>query len=112
MAPKKLLTTIKYSVPGTQPPIFLAGSFSSPEWQPAEMEYTTDEKNEHEFYKEVEVEEEKEYQYKFRIGLGDWWILNEGSPTGMSLYHSTFILNPSLRAMDFENMCSIEETDF
>lgn len=48
------------------------------------MQYTTDEKNEHEFYHEVEVEEGKEYQYKFRIGLGDWWILNEGSPTGMS----------------------------
>ena len=81
-ATKKVLTTIRYSGPGTQPPIFLAGSFSDPEWTPEEMQYTTDEQNEHEFYREIEAEEGKEYQYKFRIGLGDWWMLNEGSPTG------------------------------
>lgn len=47
------------------------------------MQYTTDENNEHEFFKEVYVEQGKEYQYKFRIGLGEWWIMNEDSPTGM-----------------------------
>jgi hypothetical protein len=38
----------------------------------------------YEFYKEVQAEEGKEYQYKFRVGeQGDWWMLNEESPTGM-----------------------------
>ncbi|KAE8454152.1 hypothetical protein EG329_005077 [Mollisiaceae sp. DMI_Dod_QoI] len=79
MAPRTV--TVKYSKPGTQPPIFLAGSFSDPAWHPQEMEYTTDKNNEHEFYKKVQVEGGKEYQYKFRLGLGDWWTLNEDSPT-------------------------------
>jgi hypothetical protein len=82
MAPKMVSVTVKYSKPGTQPPIYLAGSFSDPEWQPQEMQHTTKEENEYEFTKEVEVEEGKEYQYKFRIGSGEWWVLNEDSPTG------------------------------
>ncbi|KAH7419579.1 hypothetical protein BKA64DRAFT_21126 [Cadophora sp. MPI-SDFR-AT-0126] len=82
MASKQVSISVKYSKPGTQPPIYLAGSFSDPAWQPQEMQYTTDENNEHEFFKEVNVEQGKEYQYKFRIGPGDWWILNEDSPTG------------------------------
>ncbi|PVH80081.1 hypothetical protein DL98DRAFT_515767 [Cadophora sp. DSE1049] len=82
MASKTVSISVKYSKPGTQPPIYLAGSFSDPAWQPQEMQYTTDENNEHEFFKEVNVEQGKEYQYKFRIGPGDWWILNEDSPTG------------------------------
>lgn len=83
MAPKSVSVTVKFSKPGTQPPLFLAGSFSEPAWQPQEMQYTTNEAGEHEFYKEVQVEEGTAYQYKFRVGEGDWWMLNEDSPTGM-----------------------------
>jgi hypothetical protein len=82
MAPKTVAVIVEYAKPGTQPPVFLAGSFSDPEWQPQEMQYTTDEHNEHIYRKEVQVEEGKQYQYKFRMGLGDWWVLNEDSPTG------------------------------
>ncbi len=46
------------------------------------MWYTIDRADEHVYQKEIEVEEGEEYQYKFRIGLGDWWVLNEDSPTG------------------------------
>jgi hypothetical protein len=83
MAPKSVSVTVKYSKPGAQPPLFLAGSFSEPAWHAQEMQYTTNEAGEHEFYKEVQVEEGSAYQYKFRIGEGDWWLLNEDSPTGM-----------------------------
>jgi hypothetical protein len=48
------------------------------------MQYTTNEAGEHEFYKEVQAEEGNVYQYKFRVGEGDWWMLNEDSPTGMA----------------------------
>ena len=82
MAPKSVSVTVRYSKPGTQPPIYLAGSFSDPAWEPQEMQYTTTEGNEHEFQKELQVEEGQVYQYKFRIGNGDWWMLNEESATG------------------------------
>lgn len=62
--------------------MYLAGSFSEPAWQPHEMECTIKEDGEHEYRREVEVQEGADYQYKFRIGEGDWWILNEDSPTG------------------------------
>lgn len=76
--------TVKYALPGTKPPVYLAGSFSHPEWQPQEMQYTHHQgSDEYEFYKEVDIEEGRDYQYKFRLGPGDWWILNESSPVGM-----------------------------
>jgi hypothetical protein len=87
MAPKTVSLTVKYSKPGTQPPLFLAGSFSDPGWQPQEMQYTTNEAGEYEFYKEIQVEEGSVYQYKFRVGEGDWWMLNEDSPTGKDPIH-------------------------
>jgi hypothetical protein len=74
--------TIRFSKPGTQPPIYLAGSFSHPEWDPQEMEHETKADGELEFTKEVEVQEGKQYQYKFRVGEGEWWVLNEEAPTG------------------------------
>lgn len=48
------------------------------------MEWYTTSSGEYEFHKEVTVEAGHEYQYKFRIGEGDWWTLNEDSPTGRS----------------------------
>jgi len=85
MASRKVSVTVKYSKPGTKPPVYLAGSFSDPAWEPQEMHHTIDENGEYEYHKEVEVEESKEYQYKFRIGDGDWWVVNEDSPTGTNL---------------------------
>ncbi|KAL3419159.1 PT repeat family protein [Phlyctema vagabunda] len=81
MAPSKTTVRVKYANLGTQPPVYVAGSFSEPAWDPQEMQYTTDENNEHDFYKDVEVKVGEKYQYKFRLGPGDWWLLNENSPT-------------------------------
>ncbi|KAK2625976.1 hypothetical protein QTJ16_004238 [Diplocarpon rosae] len=82
MTPTILPVTIRYAKPGTQPPLYLGGSFDSPPWHdPRAMQYTTDENNEHHFYTEVHVEEGREYQYKFRLGPGNWWVLNEDAPT-------------------------------
>ncbi|KAF4624681.1 hypothetical protein G7Y89_g13487 [Cudoniella acicularis] len=81
MAPPIMTVTVRYAKPGAQPPIYLAGSFSDPAWQPQEMEYTAIADNEYEYRKDVQVEHGKEYQYKFRMGTGDWWILNEDAPT-------------------------------
>ncbi|OHE92002.1 hypothetical protein CORC01_12693 [Colletotrichum orchidophilum] len=69
--------TITYRQPGTQPPIFVAGSFSNPKWEPQEMDFTTGDGGEHTFYKNIEVRPSSQIQYKFRVGQGDWWVLNE-----------------------------------
>lgn len=87
MAPNRVPVTVKFSKPGVQPPVYLAGSFSDPAWQPQEMQHTT-ESAEYMYKKEVEVEEGKEYQYKFRIGEGDWWVVDDNSQIGMYIMSS------------------------
>jgi hypothetical protein len=82
MASKPVSVTVRYFKPGTQPPVFVAGSFSDPEWQPQEMQHNL-KGGEFEYYKEVHIEAGKKYQFKFRIGNGDWWVLDDEFPTGM-----------------------------
>ncbi|CAM1505542.1 Fc.00g111790.m01.CDS01 [Cosmosporella sp. VM-42] len=77
MAESKIPYTITYRKPGTAPPIFVAGSFSNPEWQPKEMDHSIDSDGEQTFRAQVMVEPGKDYQFKIRIGDGDWWVLAE-----------------------------------
>ncbi|KAG7419810.1 hypothetical protein Forpe1208_v002708 [Fusarium oxysporum f. sp. rapae] len=72
--------TITYKKPGTSPPVFLAGSFTDPQWQLQEMEYTTDQNGDHIFQSEVMLEPDQDYQFKLRIGH-DNWALAENYPT-------------------------------
>lgn len=81
MADTKVPLTITYRSPQTQPPLFVAGTFSHPQWVPQEMECTTGENGEFTFSKAVDVEPNSKIQYKFRVGLGDWWVLDESAPT-------------------------------
>ncbi|MCJ1260367.1 hypothetical protein MMC22_000227 [Lobaria immixta] len=78
---------ISYASPGAQPPIFVAGSFTDPPWQPQELEYfleqpddngtgTQSEISQYRFTKNIAVGEGK-WQYKFRLGLGGWWVCDE-----------------------------------
>jgi 1,4-alpha-glucan branching enzyme len=86
----KTSVVIEYSKPGAEPPIYVAGSFSS--WQPLEMECTDDAEHGRKFTRKLEVEEGNEYQYKFRLGDGNWWELDESGPTGMfSPFHPLLI---------------------
>jgi hypothetical protein len=91
MTARKSIVSISFSKPGIQPPVYLAGSFSNPAWLPQPMPFTVGQGNEHQFHATVEVEEGGEYQYKFRIGEGDWWVLNEDSPTGRFRLYCAFI---------------------
>ncbi|GAB1320563.1 hypothetical protein MFIFM68171_10773 [Madurella fahalii] len=81
MAAAQIPVVITYHKPGTRPPIFVAGTFSNPPWQPQEMEHTTRTDGEYDFKKEVYGEPGSKIQYKFRIGNGDWWVLNGDAPT-------------------------------
>lgn len=91
MAEKKVPITIVYQAPQTQPPLFVAGSFSNPQWVPQEMDYTTDEDGKITFSKKFDVEPDSKIQYKFRVGPGDWWVLDESAPTGILLDTTVFL---------------------
>jgi hypothetical protein len=81
---------LSYAKPGTVPPVFVAGSFSSPPWQPLEMTAAKQlladgsETGEYEFRREVTVSGGS-WQYKLRLGHGDWWVLDERAETSTTL---------------------------
>jgi hypothetical protein len=81
MTSTQIPVAITYHRPGTHPPLYIAGTFSNPPWQPYEMDHTTREDGEYDFRKEVYGEPGSEIQYKFRIGNGDWWVLKDDGPT-------------------------------
>ena len=73
---------ITYRSTDLQPPLFLAGSFSSPPWTPFEMKHRKTTSGEHVFTKTVQVKPgTTSVHYKFRVGLGDSWVLDETLPT-------------------------------
>ncbi|ROT35709.1 hypothetical protein SODALDRAFT_320235 [Sodiomyces alkalinus F11] len=73
----KVSVTVTFQKPGTRPPLFIAGTFSDPPWEPQEMHPTTDDGGEYIFTKSIHLSPGAQVQYKLRVGLGDWWILNE-----------------------------------
>lgn len=89
-SPRRCTVRLSYARTGTQPPVFLAGSFSSPPWEVMEMSFAeasvndAGEDGQYRFYKDVDVPEGR-WQYKFRIGHGDWWVLDEQAETGTSI---------------------------
>lgn len=83
---------ISFVSPGARPPIFVAGSFTDPPWQPQELDYvleqpddmrrgTEPEPSQYRFVKTVQVGQGR-WQYKFRLGLGDWWVCDENTEKG------------------------------
>ncbi|KAI1660368.1 hypothetical protein F4813DRAFT_379203 [Daldinia decipiens] len=81
MSPPKVPITFTYKRKDTDPPIYIAGSFSDPPWQPQEMDVAIDQLGGYLFTKQVMVDDGTEIQYKFRIGSGDWWALDESADT-------------------------------
>lgn len=79
----KTSVKISYTHPGTQPPVYIITSLSSPPWETVKMQLSKEktEAGEFLFYKEFNGVEEGEYQYKFRLGSGDWWVLDETAET-------------------------------
>lgn len=83
---------ISYTSPGAEPPIFVAGSFTDPPWQPQELEYELENHNalgkeapsgeiQYKFAKNIRIAE-GQWQYKFRLGLGDWWACDKHKEIG------------------------------
>jgi hypothetical protein len=81
MASRQIPVVITYHKPGTRPPLYVAGTFSDPPWQPYEMDHSAREDGEYDFKKEVYGEPGSKIEYKFRLGEGDWWVLKDDAPT-------------------------------
>ena len=83
-------TKITFSSPGACPPVFVAGSFTTPQWQPYELEYSivankdpsdSDRPN-YLFFRTFSLPEGT-FQYKFRLGYeGDWWVCDQNMDIG------------------------------
>ena len=88
---------IEYSGKGLEPPVYVAGSFTS--WTPVQMKLkqpstsSTDKDAEVHFVCVFENVPEGEYQYKFRIGEGEWWVTDDrvGARTGTFLISTAAI---------------------
>ena len=81
-APQNLTITLARN--DLNPPIFIAGSFTSIPWEPEEMEISAikDGDAENKFHKTFDITPGT-YHYKFRLGYGDWWICDEQSTIGI-----------------------------
>lgn len=74
--------TLHYQRAGTKAPVFLAGTFTNPEWLPQEMQSKTDGEGGNVFWAELQLEPGRNYRYKFRVGNEDAWVLDEHKPIG------------------------------
>ncbi|RYP45936.1 hypothetical protein DL769_011425 [Monosporascus sp. CRB-8-3] len=80
MASPQVSVKLTYHKDDTLPPVYVAGSFSDPPWQPLEMACSKDEHGRNLFFKEINASEGAEIQYKFRIGSENW-VLSESAET-------------------------------
>ncbi|KAI1805641.1 hypothetical protein F4811DRAFT_212148 [Daldinia bambusicola] len=117
MSPQKVPITFTYKKDDTDPPIYVAGSFSDPPWQPQEMDVAIDQLGGRLFTKQVMVDDGTEIHYKFRIGQGDWWALDETADTVTDEWGNTNnVLRVSIngvedKASEEANSSSVGELD-
>lgn len=97
MASTQVPVFITYHKPGTEPPLYVAGTFSNPPWQPCEMDHITRADGEYHFKKEVRGEPGSEIQYKFRINDGDWVLKDDGPTTTDSSGNTNHVLEVKLQ---------------
>ncbi|KAL8701956.1 MAG: hypothetical protein Q9224_000255 [Gallowayella concinna] len=72
MEPATYPVKISFAAPGTRPPVYVAGSFTLPEWIPHELfaepaETAVDEQTDYIFHRSFDIPK-GEFQYKFRLG--------------------------------------------
>ncbi|KAI0165762.1 hypothetical protein GGR57DRAFT_448650 [Xylariaceae sp. FL1272] len=81
MASDKVPVMFMFHKSDMRPPLFVAGSFSDPPWQPHEMNHSMDQHGDSVFTYTALVDGDTDVQYKFRIGPGDWWALDPDAKT-------------------------------
>ncbi|KAL8902953.1 MAG: hypothetical protein Q9207_004253 [Kuettlingeria erythrocarpa] len=72
---------ITFDSPGACPPVYVAGSFTVPKWQPKELNYSLNKSDEDKVVEHPSYTFSRTFdlpvgtfQYKFRLGHGDWWV--------------------------------------
>jgi hypothetical protein len=101
MSDSSIARTIRFQKPGVTPPVFLAGSFTEPEWRPVEMQSTRADDGGYIFQSIIHTRPGQDHQYKFRIGHSDDWVIDEDSLVGKSS-NGQFVVGGSHQA-DSEN---------
>ena len=78
-------TTITFTQPGVEPPVYMVTSLSTPPWAPLEMKPSKEKTPSGDFVFEQTFGNvaEGSYQYKIRVGEGHW-VIDESKETGMS----------------------------
>ncbi|KAJ1335369.1 Glycogen recognition site of AMP-activated protein kinase [Microdochium nivale] len=102
------IANFAFQRPGTQPPVFIAGSFSNPPWQPHEMTANQKDDGDYEFTKSWPVEQGVDVEYKYRIGHGDWWVLDESEQTTDDGHGN---LNNTMSSARFSSASESNESD-
>ncbi|KAH6610357.1 hypothetical protein Trco_000377 [Trichoderma cornu-damae] len=78
-------TTVPYTLtfrsPGTEPPVFLSGDFTTVEWGLQEMGFSRADGGDYVFESHIFVEPGREYHFKFQAGREGPWVLDESRAT-------------------------------
>lgn len=77
MAPTKVPVVITLRKNGARPPLYIAGTFSDPPWQPEEMSSTVAEDGQHVFEARLLASPGAQIQYKFKMAGGEWFLDEE-----------------------------------
>ena len=80
---QKQRVQIIYPYPGARSPVFLAGSFTDPPWQPRQLRCEETEAGEFQFSESFDIAA-GEWQYKFCLGLnspGERWLCDNKTRT-------------------------------
>ena len=81
---QKQAVQIVYPYPEAEPPIFVAGDFTDPPWDPHELNYEKTSTGESRFSRSFNITD-GEWQYKFRLGSNsseEQWICDNNTETG------------------------------
>ncbi|KAI0527805.1 hypothetical protein F5B22DRAFT_640784 [Xylaria bambusicola] len=106
----KVPVTFTFHRKGVHPPLFVAGSFTNPPWEPQEMTASIDQHGDYIYTKEVMVDECSEIQYKFRHASGDWWALDPDADTATDEQGNinSLLYSPNIRAA--QEITRLQET--
>lgn len=79
-------TTITFLKPGVAPPVFVAGTLTTPAWSPIEMTATyilpvIGSEPSYKFTAEFHNVPVGEYQYKFKLGTDEMWVVDQNQET-------------------------------
>ncbi|KAI4246003.1 MAG: hypothetical protein L6R40_002219 [Gallowayella cf. fulva] len=81
---------ITFTSAGGRSPVYVAGSFTVPEWTPHELvaeprESAAADHTDYVFHRTFDIAE-GEFQYKFRLGHdGDWWVCDNNAEIGSTV---------------------------